>query len=62
MSFSADVGGVINVLEPHPQFPYLAVSGLDHDIKLLMPVAEKPIDMKRHCKVSYMYMYIAMYI
>lgn len=49
----ADVGGVVNVLEPHPHFPFLAVSGLDHDIKLLMPNGEKLIDMKRHCKVSY---------
>ena len=28
-----DEGGVVNVLEPHPCLPYLATSGLDHDVR-----------------------------
>ena len=32
----------VNCLEPHPTAPVLATSGLDHDIKLWVPTAEKP--------------------
>uniref|UniRef100_A0A1L8DNN1 Putative wd40 domain protein n=1 Tax=Nyssomyia neivai TaxID=330878 RepID=A0A1L8DNN1_9DIPT len=35
-----DETGVVNVLEPHPTFPILATSGLDHDIKVWMPSNE----------------------
>lgn len=37
-----DDGGVVNVLEPHPYGPVLATSGLDHDVKIWAPTAEKP--------------------
>uniref|UniRef100_A0A1I8IK71 WD_REPEATS_REGION domain-containing protein n=2 Tax=Macrostomum lignano TaxID=282301 RepID=A0A1I8IK71_9PLAT len=33
-SFKADETGIVNVLEPHPQHPILATSGLDNDFKL----------------------------
>ena len=32
----------VNVLEPHPNAPILATSGLDHDIKVWMPMAQNP--------------------
>ena len=32
----------VNCLEPHPNAPILATSGLDHDIKLWVPTAEEP--------------------
>lgn len=32
-----DEGGVVNVLEPHPSMPFLATSGLDHDVKIWSP-------------------------
>jgi len=35
-----DEGGVVNCLEPHPSLPYLATSGLDHDVKIWSPVKE----------------------
>lgn len=35
-----DEGGVVNVLEPHPYLPYLATSGLDHDVKLWSPIKD----------------------
>lgn len=38
---AADENGVVNCLEPHPQFPMLATSGLDHDIKIWVPSHEK---------------------
>lgn len=28
-------GGIVNVMEPHPNFPLLAVSGLDHTVKVM---------------------------
>uniref|UniRef100_H2YRQ9 DDB1- and CUL4-associated factor 8 n=1 Tax=Ciona savignyi TaxID=51511 RepID=H2YRQ9_CIOSA len=34
-----DDGGVVNVLEPHPTFPIIATSGLDHDVKIWAPTA-----------------------
>lgn len=33
----ADVKGAVNCIEPHPNFPVLATSGLDSDIKIWMP-------------------------
>ena len=50
-AFAGDEGGVVNVLEPHPFYPYLAVSGLDNDVKLFMPVSEDYVDLKPHAKV-----------
>ncbi|XP_058838341.1 DDB1- and CUL4-associated factor 8 isoform X2 [Topomyia yanbarensis] len=32
-----DDAGVVNCLEPHPEFPIMATSGLDHDIKIWVP-------------------------
>ncbi|KAK2566700.1 DDB1- and CUL4-associated factor 8 [Acropora cervicornis] len=40
-----DNTGVVNCLEPHPHAPFLATSGLDHDIKLWLPTAEQPTDL-----------------
>ncbi|KAH9495220.1 DDB1- and CUL4-associated factor 8 [Bulinus truncatus] len=37
-----DDAGVVNVLEPHPTLPFLATSGLDHDVKLWMPYEPDP--------------------
>jgi len=36
-----DEGGVVNCLEPHPNIPVLATSGLDDDIKIWVPSCEK---------------------
>lgn len=41
----ADENGAINVLEPHPEFPILATSGLDSDVKIWVPSNEKPIEL-----------------
>eukprot|EP01103_Thecamoeba_quadrilineata_P011669 TRINITY_DN2831_c0_g1_i1.p1 TRINITY_DN2831_c0_g1~~TRINITY_DN2831_c0_g1_i1.p1 ORF type:complete len:462 (-),score=70.58 TRINITY_DN2831_c0_g1_i1:959-2344(-) len=35
---------VVNCLEPHPRQPVLATSGIEHDIKIWAPTAEKPFD------------------
>ena len=32
----------VNCLEPHPHIPVLATSGLDHDVKIFTPTADKP--------------------
>ncbi|XP_053684327.1 DDB1- and CUL4-associated factor 8 [Sabethes cyaneus] len=32
-----DHAGVVNCLEPHPEFPIMATSGLDHDVKIWVP-------------------------
>ncbi|XP_064651323.1 DDB1- and CUL4-associated factor 8-like [Lineus longissimus] len=44
--FEADVGGVINVLEPHPTGPFLATSGLDSDVKIWAPTAEEATNLE----------------
>lgn len=31
----------VNCLEPHPRLPVLAVSGLDHDVKVFTPTAKE---------------------
>lgn len=49
--FAADEGGVVNVLEPHPFFPFLATSGLDHDVKVWLPLATEPADLTGLAKV-----------
>lgn len=33
-----DDAGVVNCLEPHPEFPIMATSGLDHDTKIWVPI------------------------
>ena len=35
-----DERGIVNVLEPHPNFPILATSGLDNDVKIWSPTAD----------------------
>lgn len=42
-----DDDGTVNVLEPHPHFPIIATSGLEHDIKIWQPINDKPVDFKR---------------
>lgn len=37
----ADIGGVVNCLEPHPSVPILATSGLADEIKLWHPSKHK---------------------
>ena len=37
-----DENGAVNVLEPHPNFPVMATSGLDSDIKIWTPTSETP--------------------
>uniref|UniRef100_A0A2R5L8J1 Putative wd40 repeat protein n=2 Tax=Ornithodoros turicata TaxID=34597 RepID=A0A2R5L8J1_9ACAR len=40
-----DEEGVVNCLEPHPNCPILATSGLDEDVKIWVPSCETPPDM-----------------
>uniref|UniRef100_A0A336LQG4 CSON011083 protein n=1 Tax=Culicoides sonorensis TaxID=179676 RepID=A0A336LQG4_CULSO len=40
-----DENGAVNVLEPHPAFPFLATSGIDSDVKIWVPSNEKPPDL-----------------
>ncbi|XP_063696061.1 DDB1- and CUL4-associated factor 8-like [Culicoides brevitarsis] len=37
-----DENGAVNVLECHPEFPFLATSGIDSDIKIWAPSNENP--------------------
>lgn len=39
-----DVEGVVNCLEPHPNLPFMATSGLDNEVKIWMPTSETKID------------------
>ena len=39
-----DAAGVVNCLEPHPYYPFLATSGLDHDVKIWTPASNEPVD------------------
>lgn len=41
-ALKGDESGVVNVIEPHPNFPILATSGLDSDIKIWSPTSETP--------------------
>uniref|UniRef100_A0A1B6HPH4 Uncharacterized protein n=1 Tax=Homalodisca liturata TaxID=320908 RepID=A0A1B6HPH4_9HEMI len=41
-----DEEGVVNCLEPHPQVPIIATSGLDSDIKIWVPSCEQEPAMK----------------
>lgn len=36
----ADERGSVNCVEPHPAFPILATSGIDHDVKIWVPSNE----------------------
>ncbi len=44
----------MNVLEPHPNLPYLATSGLDDEVKVWMPTGpeEEEMDIKNLEKAS----------
>jgi WD repeat-containing protein 42A len=42
-----DDDGTVNVLEPHPHFPIIATSGLEHDVKIWAPLSQEPVDFKR---------------
>ena len=48
----------VNVLEPHPHSTVLATSGLDHDVKIWAPTAEKPTDLEGLEKVYTLQIYI----
>lgn len=41
---AADEKGSVNVLEPHPSFPFVATSGIDDDIKIWVSSSEKVSD------------------
>ncbi|XP_066252842.1 DDB1- and CUL4-associated factor 8 isoform X1 [Euwallacea similis] len=41
----ADDNGVVNCLEPHPELPFLATSGLDWDVKLWVPSCEEELSL-----------------
>lgn len=47
-----DQDGAVNVLEPHPNFPVIATSGLEHDVKIWQPLSDKPVDFTRLKNVS----------
>lgn len=36
-----DDNGVVNCLEPHPNLPMMATSGLDDEVKIWKPIAEE---------------------
>lgn len=38
---AGDEKGAVNVLEPHPSFPFVATSGIDDDIKIWVASREK---------------------
>lgn len=42
-----DDDGTVNVLEPHPHFPIIATSGLEHDVKIWQPTSHEAVDYKR---------------
>ncbi|XP_053677482.1 DDB1- and CUL4-associated factor 8-like [Anopheles nili] len=55
----SSAGGVVNCLEPHPEFPIMATSGVDDDIKIWVPKGlndeqTAPVfashDLKRHVR------------
>lgn len=52
VNITGDDGGVVNVLEPHPFLPYLAISGLDNDVRVFMPIGEEPTNMSKYAKVG----------
>ncbi|MQM02606.1 hypothetical protein Taro_035374 [Colocasia esculenta] len=33
---------IVNCIEPHPHFPFMATSGIEKNVKLWMPIARKP--------------------
>ena len=44
----------VNCLEPHPQIPVLATSGLDHDVKIFAPSSGVRTDLAGLSEVSRM--------
>lgn len=41
--YRGDTTGVVNCLENHPHFPFVATSGLDNDIKIWAPMNESHV-------------------
>lgn len=41
-----DENGVVNCLEPHPNLPMLATSGLDDEVKIWTPTSQTKVDQK----------------
>ena len=41
------------MLEPHPNLPYLATSGLDNEVKIWFPTSEDEVDFKTIEKVNF---------
>ena len=41
-----DVEGVVNCLEPHPNLPVMATSGLDNQVKIWSPTRKEKVDRK----------------
>uniref|UniRef100_A0ACD5WZA3 Uncharacterized protein n=1 Tax=Avena sativa TaxID=4498 RepID=A0ACD5WZA3_AVESA len=39
---------VVNCIEPHPQFPFLATSGIDKTIKIWTPASSKVMQLPKH--------------
>lgn len=60
---AGDENGVVNCLEPHPEIPVLATSGLDEDVKIWVPSCEQVIcyNKKLHFKLRF-YHHITNYL
>lgn len=52
----------VNVLEPHPHFAFLATSGLDHDVKIWLPLAEEPTQLTGLEEVRELLYFIVMFL
>lgn len=48
-----DEHGIVNVLEPHPNYPILATSGLDSDVKIWCPLSEQINSLENLVDVNY---------
>jgi hypothetical protein len=49
---SSDLMFQVNCLEPHPNLPAMATSGLDHSVKIWLPTSTKEPDVKAIENVS----------
>ena len=61
-ALKGDESGVVNVLEPHPNFPILATSGLDSDIKIWSPTSETPNPLDNLADVSILMNFIFFFV
>lgn len=50
------------MLEPHPHFAFLATSGLDHDVKIWLPLAEEPTQLTGLEEVRELLYFIVMFL